>query len=113
MFFIIKDNNFKKNTNYKTEKVNRETIVQSVSASGQILSSSSFLINTQASGVVKKVYVRNGDYIKKGDKILDIELDTNGQKNYQQALNNYLSAKNNLDSAKATLYSLQSDLFSK
>ncbi|MGB9883307.1 MAG: efflux RND transporter periplasmic adaptor subunit [Microgenomates group bacterium] len=113
MFFIIKDNNFKKNTNYKTEKVSRETIVQSVSASGQILSSSSFLINTQASGVVKKVYVKNGDYIKKGDKILDIELDTNGQKNYQQALNNYLSAKNNLDSAKATLYSLQSDLFSK
>lgn len=113
IFFLIKNNNSKKNTNYKTEKVARETIIQSVSASGQILSSSSFLVNTQASGVIKKIYVKNGDYIKKGDKILEIELDINGQKNYQQAWNNYLSAKNNLDSAKATLYSLQSDLFSK
>lgn len=113
LFFLIKNNNPKTNQSYKTEKVSRETIIQSVSASGQILSSSSFIINTLATGVVKKIYVKNGDYVKKGEKIIEIELDANGQKNYQQAWANYLSAKNNLDSAKATLYSLQSDLFSK
>lgn len=112
VFLFFKNKN-KTQNQYQTAKVTKETLIQSVSASGKIVSSSSYIINTLATGVVKKIYVKNGDYVKKGEKILEIDLDFNGQKNYQQAWSNYLSAKNNLDSANATLYSLQSDLFSK
>lgn len=112
VFLFFKNKN-KTQNQYQTAKVTKETLIQSVSASGKIVSSSSYIVNTLATGVVKKIYVKNGDYVKKGEKILEIDLDFNGQKNYQQAWSNYLSAKNNLDSANATLYSLQSDLFSK
>lgn len=112
VFLFFKNKN-KIQNQYQTVKIIRETLIQSVSASGKIVSSSSYIVNTLATGVVKKIYVKNGDYVKKGEKILEIDLDFNGQKNYQQAWSNYLSAKNNLDSANATLYSLQSDLFSK
>jgi len=112
-YFIFKNKTPSSKQSYQTEKISRETVVESVSVSGTILSSSSQIVSTNATGIVKNVFVENGQKVKKGDKILEIDLDHQGQQNYQQALANYLSTKNNLDSAKANLYSLQSDLFSK
>jgi multidrug efflux pump subunit AcrA (membrane-fusion protein) len=69
--------------------------------------------NTKASGIVKKVYVKDGDVVQKGDKILEIDLDFQGQQKNAQAWSSYLSAKNSLESAKATQYSLQAEMFGK
>lgn len=98
---------------YQTAKVERGMIVSSVSASGQVLSVNIMSANTKASGTIKKVYVKDGDEVKKGDKILEIDLDFQGQQKNTQAWSSYLSAKNNLESAKATQYSLQAEMFSK
>lgn len=111
IFFINSKN--KNKQQYQTAKIIREDITESVSASGQIINASSFTVITQASGIVKKVYVKNGQKIKKGDKILEVELDQQGEKNYQSALTNYLSAKNNLENVKINLYSLQAEMFNK
>lgn len=111
-YFFYKRNSGAKQ-NYQTAKVTRETLIETVSASGQIVSSSSFPVLTQASGVVKTVYVTNGQMVKKGDKILEIDLDQNGLQRQTAAWSNYLAAKNNLDQAQANLYSLQSDMFDK
>ncbi len=97
----------------KTIKVKRGPIVSSVSASGSVIASNIMEITTQASGIVKKVYVKNGDRVTKGQKIVEITLDQTGQQKKAQAYATYLSAKNSLELAKATQYTLQAEMFSK
>ena len=97
----------------QTTPVERGMIISSFSASGQVLSVNIMSANTQASGIVKNVYVKDGDQVKKGDKILEIDLDFQGEQKNAQAWSSYLSAKNTLESAKATQYSLQADMFGK
>lgn len=111
--FISKVSSGKSKTTYQTSKVEKGTIVSSVSASGSVLSVNVMSANTKATGIVKTVYVKDGDVVKKGDKILEIDLDFQGQQKYSSAWASYQSAKNNLDSAKTSLYTLQSDMFSK
>lgn len=103
----------KNQTQYQTAKVERGMIISSVSASGQVLTVNVMSANTKASGIVKTVYVKDGDLVKKGDKILEIDLDFQGQQKNAQAWSAYLSAKNNSESAKANQYTLQSDMFTK
>lgn len=97
----------------QTMLVEQGMIISSVSASGQVLSVNIMSANTQASGIVKTVYVKDGDEVKKGDKILEIDLDFQGEQKNVQAWSSYLSAKNTLESAKATQYSFQADMFGK
>jgi macrolide-specific efflux system membrane fusion protein len=112
-YFIVKNKSSSSKQSYQTEKVSRETVVESVSVSGTILSSSSQIVSTNATGIVKNVFVKNGQKVKKGDKILEIDLDQAGQYQYQSALASYLSAKSNLDNAQNTLLTLQADMFDK
>jgi len=103
----------KQKTSYQTSKVEKGMIVSSVSASGAVLSVNVMSANTKATGIVKTVYVKDGDVVKKGDKILDIDLDFQGQQKNAAAWASYLSAQNNVESAKANQYVLQSDMFTK
>lgn len=98
---------------YQTAKAERGTIVSSVSASGQVLIANVINITSNATGVVKQVFIADGDKVAKGDKIAEIEADSAGQQRNASAWSSYLSAKNTLESTKATQYSLQSDMFSK
>jgi len=102
-----------KKVSYQTTKVEKGMIISSVSASGSVLSVNIMSANTKATGIVKTVYVKDGDIIQKGDKILDLDLDFQGQQKYAAAWASYQSAKNNLESAKTSSYTLQSDMFTK
>jgi len=113
VYFIVKNKNTSQKQSYQTTKVYRETVIESVSVSGTILSSSSQIVSTNATGMVKNVFVKNGEKVKKGDRILEIDLDQAGQQNYQQALSSYLSAKASLDSSQNNLLTLQADMFDK
>lgn len=106
---------FKKETKaqFVTTPVERGMIISSVSSSGQVLSVNVMSANTKASGIVKKVYVKDGDEVKKGDKIMEISLDFQGEQKNAQAWSSYLSAQNSLESAKISQYTLQSEMFSK
>ncbi len=96
---------------YQTAKVERGTIVSSMSVSGQIISANIINVTTQASGIVKKVFVQDGQVVKTGQKIVEITLDRSGQQQNASAWSNYLSAKNSLESAKTTLYTLNSSMW--
>ncbi len=96
---------------YQTAQVEKGTLVVSVSASGQVASTNSAPINTQASGVINKVFVENGQKVKAGEAILGLTLDQDSQQKYLQALSSFQSAKNSLDSANVNLLSLQSKMF--
>lgn len=97
-------------TQYQTETVTKGNLIVSVSASGQVSTANSATVTTEASGVVTKLYAKNGDAVKVGDKIAQIELDLDGRQRSTQAYASYQSAKNNLDTAKANLFSAQSTM---
>ncbi len=98
---------------YQTAQAEKGTLVVSVSVSGQVSSANSAEITTQASGVVKTVYVKDGDSVKAGDKIAQLDLDLTGQQRAQQAYASYQSAQNNLGTAKANLYTSQATLLTE
>jgi membrane fusion protein, macrolide-specific efflux system len=98
---------------YQTATVQKGTIVVTVSDSGTISSVNSSAISTNATGVVKSVFVKDGDNVKSGDKIAEIDLDLSGKQSNAQSYASYQSAKNNVDSAQATLFSSQSTMLAK
>ena len=55
---------------YQTAKVEKGTIVWTVSASGSVVSANIFEVTTQATGMVKKVYVADGEKRKKTPLVL-------------------------------------------
>lgn len=94
-----------------TARVEKGTIVSTVSASGNVLTTNIVNVTTQASGVVKAVYVKDGDKVTVGQKIAEITLDKEGQQKNASAWSSYLSAKNSVDSTNVSLYTLQSVMF--
>ncbi len=81
----------KSQVSYKTTTVEKGTLVTSISATGTITSSNKTSITTGATGTIKKVYVKNGDTVIKGQKIADITLDDDGTYNQTIAWANYVS----------------------
>lgn len=98
---------------YQTETAKKDTLIVSISASGQISAANSASVSTQTSGVVKKIFVTNGAKVKAGDPIAEVDLDLEGKQRSTQAYASYQSAKNSLDSANANYYSLQSGLYTQ
>lgn len=98
---------------YQTAAVERGTLVVAVTASGQVATTNSASVTTQASGVVKTLFAQNGQEVKAGDQIAELDLDQVSQQKYSQLLASYQSAKNSLNAAKATQLQLQADMFSK
>ncbi len=98
---------------YQTAQAEKGSLVQSITASGQILSTNIINISTSSSGVVSDVYVKDGERVVVGQKIAQITLDSAGQQQFTQASAAYLLSKHNLDAANAALFSLQSILYSK
>ncbi len=95
---------------YETAKVEKGTLISSVSASGSVTTSNIQEVTTQASGVVRKMYVEDGQKVYKGQTIAEIELDLVGEQRNAQAYASYLnavkgvrSANNSVRQAKASL----------
>src|SRR3989344_3004297 len=103
----------KQSAQYQTAKVEKGTLIVSVSESGQVAVSNRASVITSASGVISEVDVKNGDTVSAGDEIAVVSLDQSGQQRQSQAYSSYLSAQSSLNSANAQLYSLQSAMYSK
>lgn len=98
---------------YQTATVAQGTLIVSIAASGNVSATNSRSISTSATGVVSKVLVKNGQTVKAGDKLVELELDLDAKQTYNQALAAYQSAKNALASAQASSYSSQASMLSK
>jgi RND family efflux transporter MFP subunit len=96
---------------YQTAQAEKGTLINNVTASGQITTANNVNITIQASGVVKEVLVKNGDTVSLGQTIATLTLDQASQQKQAAAYASYLSAKNSLDSAQAKTNSLQAALF--
>lgn len=112
IYFLINKFVFSKNIEpqYKTAQVSKTNIINTISATGSITSGGNTSIFISASGLVTKVYAKNGDLVKQGQKIAEIKLDQDGQKKQTTAWASYLSAKNSVTSAEQNKLSLENQL---
>jgi len=92
---------------YQTGSVEKGTLISTVTSSGKIAATNSRTVTTTASGVVKKVFVTEGQKVRVGTPIMSIELDLDGLQKYQSALASYQSAQNSLKTTQEKIYSLQ------
>src|SRR2546429_183921 len=63
----------KKQTQYQTAQVQRETIIQTVSENGNVASGSQAGVGSPTTGIVEEIYVKDGDTVKAGDKLFKIK----------------------------------------
>ena len=94
---------------YQTAKVERGTLVETVTASGTVSSANNTPIVALVTGKITKLYVKNGDAVKAGAKIADLELDQSSSQKYLQQLASYQNAVNSLESAKNSLRQYETD----
>ncbi|WP_107688745.1 efflux RND transporter periplasmic adaptor subunit [Neisseria wadsworthii] len=91
---------------YITEAVKRSKLSQTVSATGELSSSHLVEVGAQATGQIKKLYVKLGQQIKKGDLIA--EIDSTSQRNELNTLKAKLETyQAQLASAKISLNSAE------
>jgi len=96
---------------YQTTIAEKGTITASISASGQVLTSHFQTVNTSTDGIVKTVFVKDGDQVTTGQKLLEVDQSSDSRQKSASAYSSYLTAKNNLDSAQTNLYSLDSAMW--
>jgi len=104
-FVYSRKQNSQPSDQIQTQRVEKGTIVSTISASGTVVSANTFTIKTSASGVVSKVYVKDGDAVTKGQKVAEVELDLDGEQQYAQAYASYIGSSNQLQSAQNNLRS--------
>ncbi len=95
---------------YQTSNVQKGTVVSTVSASGNVLTTNTLSINTQASGVVAKVYVKDGDKVVAGQILATIKLDSDGTLASAKAYASLVQARNGVNSANNSYRSTQANL---
>ena len=95
---------------YQTAQAEKGTLVSSVTASGTISAGNSLNITTQASGIIKNVYVKNGDSVTQGQKIADMNLDLDSQQRQAAAWTSYSSSLTSLKNAQNSLRTDQASL---
>jgi macrolide-specific efflux system membrane fusion protein len=97
---------------YQTATAEKGTLIVSLSTSGSVAATNSRTVTTTASGVVSKVYVKEGDKVTTGQPIMLISLDMDGQQQLQSAYAQLQSAQNSLTAAQNKIYQLDSALSS-
>lgn len=98
---------------YQTAKVERGTLVSALSGSGTVSSANSTAVTTEASGVVRAVYVKNGEHVVAGAHLFELELDGEGKARLASAWASYLSSKSTVETTQASYYSLRSSMLTK
>jgi HlyD family secretion protein len=91
---------------FRTEKVTRGDIVQTVTATGTVNAVTTVLVGTQVSGTIKHIYVDFNSPVKKGQLIAQIDPAT-FEAQMEQARANLLLASANLEKAVASLADAQ------
>lgn len=104
--------NKKSEVSYEKANVIKGTLVTSVSGSGTITSVNSTDISSKVSGVVKEVYVNNGDSVSKGQKIASVDLDEYALERQSSAWASYLDAQEAVKTAEKNKASADIEMWS-
>lgn len=103
LLYLINKSLNSSSTTYQTSVVEKGTLISSVSVSGKVVTSNILEITTQATGTVKKVYVKDGQKVYKGQKVAEVSLDASGLLAYSKAKASLDTANNNYRLTQASL----------
>lgn len=115
-YFIFRSN--ESDQKFRTEKISKGDIVQSITASGTVNAVTTVLVGTQVSGTIKNISVDFNSVVKKGQLIAQID-PAIFEAQVAQAKANVLSAKANVEKAMVALedskrtLNRQKELFAK
>lgn len=101
--FIRKGNSAPK---YRTEKIVRGTISETVTASGTLNAVTNVLVGTQVSGTIREIFVDFNSAVRKGQVIAQIDPAT-FEAQVEQGKANLLTAQANLEKAEAAYQDAQ------
>ncbi|MEM7514295.1 MAG: efflux RND transporter periplasmic adaptor subunit [Bacteroidota bacterium] len=101
VLYYLYTKNQEKPIAYETEQPEVRTIIKKAVATGSVIPRKEIEIKPQVSGLIKKLYVEEGDIIKKGDLIAQIEIVPD-----MVSMNN---AENRVNRAKISLDNAQKD----
>lgn len=87
--------------NFRTEKISKGDIVETVTASGNVNAVTTVLVGTQVSGTIKTIYADFNSPVKQGQLIAQID-PAIFEAQVEQARANLFSAKANLEKADAS-----------
>jgi HlyD family secretion protein len=99
-YFIFSSD--EKDQKYRTEKISKGDIVQSITASGTVNAVTTVLVGTQVSGTIKDIFVDFNSAVKKGQLIAQIDPSI-FEAQVEQARANVMSAKANVEKAVVAL----------
>lgn len=91
----------KQSTQYQTSEAKKESLISSLSVSGNVFASNQAAVVSTTTGVVDKVYVKNGDKVKRGDELFRVKSTVSDEERasayatYQNALNSLAIAQQN------------------
>jgi len=103
---------------YTTQQATKETIIKETVATGSIVPKEEVNIKPNISGVIDKIHVEAGDFVKAGDLIADIKVVPNVS-SLTNAKNNIASTRTSVETARLardnqkTIYDRQKTLFDK
>lgn len=100
-----------KTPQYETTIAKKDTLITSIAGSGTITTGNTTSIKTGATGTVKTMYAKNGDTVKKGDKIAEVTLDEYGQKRQAAAWLSYVNATNAVKTAQTSKNTTDIDMW--
>lgn len=116
--YYLWDKNQENPVTYTTQTASTQTIVVNTVATGSIVPEEEILIKPNISGVIDKVYVEAGQFVKQGDLIAKIRVIPNVS-SLTSSKNNIASNRNSLQTAEInfktqkSLYDRQKQLFDK
>jgi len=87
---------------YKTARIDRGTIISTVSATGNLSAVTTVQVGTQVSGTIQKLYVDYNSRVKKGQAIAEIDPSL-FRASVEQSSGNFLNADANLQKARVVL----------
>lgn len=111
IFLLVRTVLLQKPSTELTYTVHNENLVDTVQVSGTYTSASQTQVSSPTTGIISKLYVKNGDTVKKGAPLFHVE-STATAAQQKTANANYLAASAAVQADKATLYSLQSAMYS-
>ncbi|HSA84215.1 MAG TPA: efflux RND transporter periplasmic adaptor subunit [Patescibacteria group bacterium] len=112
LFFILRFFVLQQSGSEIIYTVERGNLVDTIQVSGTYQTASQTEVISPSHGILTKLYVENGDMVKKGDKLFHVE-STATEEQKKSAYAAYLAASSTLKADEAALYSLQSVMYAK
>lgn len=96
-----------------TRTAERGTVKSTIAASGTIATANYLAVTTSVNGIIKEVFVKEGDTVTEGQKLMEVTLDNEGEASQTSSLASYTGSQIQLQEAKNQLVNLQNTLKQK